>query len=199
MRDFLPRISSSIRPLPRKRRGGFSLIEVALAIAVVAVALLAVIGLLPAGMSLYSQSAMTSASAQIFERVFADARQADFSKLVYPASPQPELVIPQTFREPKLRYFDAQGDEIIPAGMTLSNEENAKVIYHVNTRILTNATLPVNSNARYLATVTVEIVENPGNRPLSFSGAADRKDLFDLNSIKGMKMKALSMQIAKND
>ena len=199
MKDFLPEIPSSAlrRPVTQQRKG-FSLIEVAIAISVVAFALVAIIGLLPAGMSIYSQSSMTSASTQIFEKVLADARQTDFNQIVYQGGSPPNAPVTTAtvFHQPKLRYFDHLGEEIVPTGTTLSNEEVAKVVYHVNTRIVTNAYLPTDKNpyvGQYLATLTVQVMSNPGNRPLSY----DAESMFV--PVPGLQLKTLSVQLAKND
>jgi uncharacterized protein (TIGR02598 family) len=200
MKAVLPRQINSFRD---RRAGfirqGFSLIEVALAIAVIAIAMVTLIGLIPAGMSVFQKANATSAATQIFEKVLADARQTDFSKLVYPDARQSDTpaIEGRVFREPKLRYFDADGEEIVPkSGAQPSAEELEKIIYHVSTRIVTNARVPSdqpNHVSQYLATLTVQIAANPGNLPLSFDG-----DQF-LVPLRGMQIRTLSAQLAKND
>ncbi len=187
------------RPCANRSRGGFSLIEVVMAIGVVAFALVAIIGLLPAGMSVYRNAAANSAATQIFEKVLADARQTDFSVLIYQGAGQPNSAATsgRAFREPKLRYFDEAGEEVVPrSGGALSAEEQAKVIYHVNTRIVTNTKVPADKAGhvgQYLATLTVQIANNPSNRALAFDG----EHLFVPGP--GLQIKTLSSQIAKND
>jgi uncharacterized protein (TIGR02598 family) len=167
-----------------------------MAIAVIAVAFVALLGLLPAGMSAYRSAAATSAATQIFEKVLADARQTDFSKLVYPGVGQPAKPVSaaNTFREPHLRYFDQDGEEVVPksAGAP-SADEVAKIVYHANTRIVTNSKVPEGHLGLYLATLTVQIATNPGNLPLSFDG----DQLFV--PTPGIQIRTFSVQLAKND
>jgi uncharacterized protein (TIGR02598 family) len=190
-----------MRPLlrSRQRTAGFSLIEVTISLAVVAFALVAIIGLLPAGVGLSTKASMNSACTQIFERLVSDARQTDFSKLVYPTLKQGTQPVNTgtAFRLPKLRYFDDQGTEVIPDNPTaLSDGEKVKIVYWVNTRILTNASVPadkVNYVGQFLATVTFQVAHNPGNRDLNFT-----TDGYIVN-IPGMEIRSMSIQVAKND
>jgi uncharacterized protein (TIGR02598 family) len=198
MKPIFPEPIKSFRRRP-VRRGGFSLIEVTMAIAVIAIAMVALIGLLPAGMSVYQKATATSAATQIFEKVLADARQTDFSVLVYPDTPQADTPASagKIFREPRLRYFDGDGEEIVPQSSGApSAAELAKIVYHVNTRIVTNSAVPSdqpNHVSQYLATLTVQIATNPGNRALSFDG----EQLFA--PANGVQIRTFSAQLAKND
>src|SRR5687768_10397671 len=160
-----------ISPNPPRRfvrnlspRRGFSLVEVVLAVGVVAFAFVAILGLIPAGLTQFRQAMDTSVCAQIAQRVIMDAQQTDFETLVDgkdPASKQTNM----TFRGAKigqseLRYFDEQGDEIVPkTGTTLSAAEKVPIVYHVNTRIRPQTTLPRKSgfDSPDIATVTVQV------------------------------------------
>lgn len=181
------------------RSKGFSLVEVTIALAIVAFSLVTIIGLLPAGVTMSNRAGLNSAAAVIFEHVVGDARQTDYSKLVFPSSGQPNAPVTTgvSFRIPALRYFDNQGAEVIPANpLSLTDEEKGKVVYHVNTRILTNTTVPSDklpSVGQYLATVTFQIANNPGNLPLNFT--VDGL----IVPVPGMDIRSLSIQVAKND
>ena len=184
------------------------MVEVALALGIMAFAFVAIFSLLPAGMGVFRDSMNSSVSAQILQKVLADARLTDFSQLVYPDGSQPATPQGIMFRAPsanapELRYFDDQGDEIVPSSPAarqnpdaLTAAEKNKVIYHVNTRILTNAVLPAGTSstaAQYLATVTVQIAVNPANRVLTFG--SDK--LFA--AAPGIAVETFSAQLAKND
>lgn len=155
LEHFIP---SFRRPNARKR-SAFSLVEVTLAIGVMAFALLAIFGLLPTGMGVFRQALDTSVSSQIIQRVLNDARETDFAYLIQDASNQ-TITAPTGVKA--VRYFDDQGNELsVPAG----------AIYQVNTRIMPQTTLPTtdpnalaNTN---LATVTVQVANNPGNQLLA--------------------------------
>jgi len=182
-----------------RRSKGFSLVEVTIALAIVAFSLVAIIGLLPAGVTMSGRAGLNSAAAVIFEKVVGDARQTDYSKLVFPGAGQPNIpvTIGTSFRIPALRYFDNQGAEVIPANpLALTDEEKAKVVYQVNTRILTNTTVPSDRSpfvGQYLATVTFQIAQNPGDLPLNFTTDGL------MVPIPGMDVRSLSIQVAKND
>jgi uncharacterized protein (TIGR02598 family) len=195
----LPQPPNMQLPLPQRRAAGFSLIEVTISLAVVAFALIAIIGLLPAGVGVSTRASMNSAATQIFERMVGDARQTDFSKLIYPSAPQSTdpVTIGKAFRLPNLRYFNDQGTEVVPDNpASLTPEEKAKIVYHVNTRVLTNASLPTDKFGyvgQFLATVTFEIAYNPGNRDLTFT-----PDGY-IQRLPNMEIRTLSIQVAKND
>ena len=163
----------------RTREDGFSLVEVALAVGIAGFALVSLLGLLPVGLHTFRSAMDTSVCAQIAQRVFNDAQQADFSVLIdegVSAAQQPGF----TFRAPgrvtgadgekmRLRFFDEQGVEVVPEKAEgLSEEERARIIYYVNVRIMPQSVLPRADRelAPDLATVTVEIANNPGNREI---------------------------------
>jgi uncharacterized protein (TIGR02598 family) len=191
-------------------------VEVVLAVGVVAFAFVAVLGLLPAGMTQFRQAVDTSVCAQIAQRIIMDAQQADFDILTDKVStapngpPTPNL----TFRAPSagagaFRYFDEQGNEVVftTASPSIQELSQRNVIYHVNTRIGVTTDLPVEgvvggSNNPDLATVTVEVVFNPSNRPLAIEpgGAADvnrpRRNLVLVTP--GLNVKTYGAQVGRN-
>src|SRR3954471_21956616 len=86
--------------------GGFSLVEVCLALGIVVVGFVSIIGLLPAGMDAFRASMNTSVGAQLVQRVLNEAQQTDFYTLVGGNPPQTNYeFIP-------LRIYDEQGNEI---------------------------------------------------------------------------------------
>ncbi len=127
---------------PRASRiAGFSLVEVSLALVVVAVALVALLGLLPSGMSNFRTALDAQIAGEIFQRVVADAQQTDFDALVYPEKlipPQSPLerggADSQFYRLP-LRHFDNQGTEVkvlVPDAPT--PDEAKEILYTVRVR-----------------------------------------------------------------
>ncbi len=149
-----------------RKPAGFSLVEVVLAIGVVAFAFVALFGLLPTGLSIFRKATDTSVGAQIFQKIVDDARQTDYLGLVddvdthsvnapgFGLNPNP----PTAFRAPKstaptLRYFDEAGTEIVPDsagsadGSGLSNKQKNAVVYYASTRIMTSTGLPRSSSA----------------------------------------------------
>jgi len=131
---------------------GFSLIEVVMAIGVVAFALVALLGLLPTGLKTFKSTMNTAVGSQIAERVFNDMQVTDWTNLVSTN-----------------RYYDEQGSE-------LSNSNALNCIYWVQVNIVTNSTTGTNSTTFMgntsvnLYTISVLIANNPGHSTTAFSG-----------------------------
>lgn len=157
----------------RRRPAAFSLVEVALALGIVAFALVPVFGLLPIGLASFRKGMDLSVGAQITQRIVDEAQQSDFETLL--------AGHPNAFTEP-VRYFSAQGEELTEQGKMLGSpaEEKFAIIYRVNTQITPSTALPGPAAAGggtapatsgvpnpNIATVTVQVANNPGNRSMS--------------------------------
>lgn len=125
---------------PRKRAAAFSLVETTLAIGVVAFALVAMLGMVPVGLSSFREAMDASTSSRILQRVSSELRQGTN------VSPQQPML-----------YFDEQGDETTAAGA-----DGRKALYYVNTLVKPATGLPGGGSSS-LTTVTVEVVKNPRN------------------------------------
>src|SRR5437762_170092 len=109
---------------------GFSLIEVTLAIAVLATVVVGMMALLPTGMGRFQAAMDTTLSSQIAQRVITDAEQAEFDKL----TAKTEAGNSDFYVLPK-RYFDSDGTEIVPkTANALTDPEKARVVYVVRVR-----------------------------------------------------------------
>jgi len=135
-------------------KAAFSLIEVALALGVVAVAFVPVAGLLPLGLQSYHQANDNSMQAEIFQRIVNELQQTDFGSLTSSSNPPP------------YRYFDYQGNEV-----TASEQ----YIYQVNTRISSTTNLPEGAqpavNNPNLAIATIQVADNPGHAVMTQQSA----------------------------
>ena len=131
-------------PLPHlrvSRFSGFSLVEISLALAIIAVALVALIGLLPSGLNNFRAAMDSQTAGEIFQRVVADAQGTDFDALVYPEKlnpPQSPLerggTGAQFYRLP-LRHFDNQGTEVKTVNPDAPTATEAKdILYTVRVR-----------------------------------------------------------------
>lgn len=145
----------------RHRRGAltrraFSLVEVTIAIGIVAFAFVALVGVLPVGLQTFRRAVDASVGAQITQRIINDIQQTDFDVLM-DGHTSPFLAAP--------RYFDDQGSEVTAP---------SAAVYHVKTWVKPSTDLPGNpstaSNGK-LATVTIQIVNNPGNRAIATDSA----------------------------
>jgi len=137
------------------RSAGFSLVEVLMAIGIVAFAYIAMIGLLPAGMTSFNKAIDNSLGSQIMQRIATEAQQTDFDTLT--GSSGGTTVT--------LRYFDAQGNELI---------KMAGSLYTAEVTVLAPTTLPSTNipGSPSLATVTIRLAHNPGENPMPFDPTA---------------------------
>lgn len=162
----------------------FSLVEVTLAIGIVGSAVVVVVGLFSPGMSTFRQAMNTSVGGQIAQQLISEAQQTDFDVLTTAA------VAPGTngtFNKPD-RYFDEQGVEIVPVTPGApAADEKSKIIYWVRTRVtpataLPKKVTPVPDNAN-LATVIVQIANNPSNQPLAQETGAQDESKYPLRNL----------------
>ena len=159
---------------PQGKAAGFTLIEVAIAVGILAVALVALLGLMPAGMTNFRKAMDTSTTAQIAQRILLDMQQADFDQVVDAANDDGQQSASYTFTAPlrnskQFRFFDEQGVELITSdGITLKTAQKTALVYQVLVRIMPTASEPVDANAvkGAVALVTVQVARNPANRTL---------------------------------
>ncbi len=81
---------------PSAGHSGFSLVEVAVAIAIFAIALVALLGLLPQGMSNFRKAMDTTITAQIAQRIMHDLQQSQFNEVIDLTNLPQETVPPVT-------------------------------------------------------------------------------------------------------
>jgi uncharacterized protein (TIGR02598 family) len=182
------------------RRAGFSLVEVTLAIGVVAFAFVALFALLPGGMTTFRRTIELGVCSQIAQQVISDLQQTEFARLVGSGT-----VVSnggQSFRWPamgdsRLRYFDEAGNEVLVSPEAarnpdqLSPAQKMKISYWVNARVMPNAPMPGSKGkVRYAedtALVTVQVAFNPSGQAISFyadsggasgGGGVGRSNLF---------------------
>jgi uncharacterized protein (TIGR02598 family) len=152
MDNLTPCIHSFKRSRESSQRA-FSLIEIVIAIGIIAVAVIPLVGLLPSGLGTFRQSIETSVGSQIAQKVINDAQQTNYDLLTAAAGAENNTsgATFTTIIKP-LRYFDADGMELT----TLSGS-----IYQVNT-VVNPTTLPGLNTPNYdLATVIVQVAHNP--------------------------------------
>ena len=126
---------------------GFSLVEVALAIGIVAVVFVALFGMLSPGLNIHRQAVDNSVGSQIVQSLFNEAQQTDFPVLILAKS--------------TTRYFDNQGNEV---GIT-DSQYTAEISVLPATRVPAADDRTTDS----LATVTIKLANNPGHIPDPFA------------------------------
>lgn len=196
------------RPSVHTRLAGFSLVEVALAIAVVSVALVSILSLMSTGLGNYRKVMDTTICSQIAQRIVSDAQQTDFKVLTDDANVTPKEKADPNFSfrapskaNPAFRYFNEQGNEIIPkAEGKLSAKEYLAVAYVVNTRIIPRALMPRTdgkTTGGEMAQVTVEIACNPSGVEMSVEKSGDRENL--LKNKNNMTIFTYSALVGRNE
>jgi len=133
-----------------RRSRGFSLIEVTIAIGIVAFAFVALLGMLPVGLRTFTDSIDATVEAQIAQRLFGEAQQIKFSDLSTLADSG--------------RYYDAEGTE---TGDDLGPPAEG-FVYHA----VVNSPLTDTLNNPYRLTITVEIAKNRTVQDLRSSAPA---------------------------
>lgn len=124
-------------PSPKR---AFSLIEVAMALGIVAFAFTALLGMLPVGLGLFRNATDTSVATRIVQKVSGDLQQADFETI--------------TSADGQILHFDEQGT-------ILSSASGA--IYWARVSIFPSVQLPGNSRAGTgdLTRVVIQVAHNP--------------------------------------
>ena len=136
----------------RKRPGGFTLIETALALGIVAFALVPIVGLLPIGLSLSRSASDLTISAQIAQRLKGMIAQSNFSDISAPGS----TLTANYF------YFDGEGQPIttVVAGGAPANSVYTAGIFPVAGG---NAQASLATNDSNLI-FDIMVVNDPGRR-----------------------------------
>ncbi len=92
------------RSLISWKRKGFSLVEVVLALGIVAISVIAVIGLMPVGLNAFQEANRANIEAEIVAQLARQIEAASFAKL------RSEFATPQTY------YYDFEGRELFASG-----------------------------------------------------------------------------------
>lgn len=208
-----------LRP-PRLSKSGFSLVEIALAIGIIAFAFVALMSLMPAGLTTFRRALDITICTQIAQKIVAEAQQQDFDVLTnarrLPAfNPGQEYafrsVKPGT-DEVAIRYFDEQGNEVVPLKPELTPEERLRIVYWVNMRIVPRVVLPTGkegfpADAKVgvmgnLAHLTVQVARNPTGveLPLNAGNANDGRNPERLlwKSRPGIEIFTYSAYVGRN-
>lgn len=140
-------------------RGGFSLVEIVLAMGIMAFGLIPLLALMPIGLTVHRQAIESTVSSQIVARVTHAAQQAEYSNL-------PDSSNPLTY------CFDDQGN-LLASGSNanlFSTCTDSKRLYDVRATVNKLAPLPASSgaagtstaNSPSLARIQIDIASNPG-------------------------------------
>ncbi len=168
-----------------KRETGFSLVEVTLALAIVAITLVALLGLLSPGLSNFRAAIDTQIAGEIFQRVAADAQETDFDTLIQSGTATEKGGTGRLFYRLPLRHFDNEGTEVKVANADKPTSGEARtIVYTVRVRgslpgdpdpakhtSSYGTSLPAAAGSRFnprdLSFLTVQIAGTGGTRALA--------------------------------
>jgi len=140
-----------------KTQAAFSLVEVTLAIGIVAIGIIPIFGLIPTGLNTFHKAIDTSVGSQIAQRLINEAQQTDFTTLTGANSGR---FVQTSSNSSTLRYFDEQGTE-------LTGASTSSAIYRTQVVVVPNTPPPGTQASNVnLATVTVQVANNPRDAQL---------------------------------
>lgn len=139
-----------------KHQQGFSLPEVTIAVAIAALGIISILGLMPQGLEMSRKTGQISAHRQIVEQIIRDLDQTDWANL-----PGASVVV--------TKYFDDQGLELATASAPTMSYIVKYNIAATNPKLPSLANAPPAAEA-YLKNVTIKIATTV-NSNFDFSNA----------------------------
>lgn len=143
------------------RQHGFSLVEVTIAMGIVATVLIALLALLPYGMDNVREAKSTQVQARIANEIIGELQVADWGA-------QPAYQRLKAW-DGLIRRYDAEGSLIEDT----QDKDKSDTIYKVRIEVPTAKSVPLpgqsgNEYGRYLRRVTIKIAYAPGDREVNF-------------------------------
>jgi uncharacterized protein (TIGR02598 family) len=183
----------SVCPSPgspcKRKQGGFSLIEVTLAIAIVAFAFIALIGLLPAGMAVFNQTMDSTNEMRISSDLTALLQATEYNKL-----PTNQEIVNNIF------YFDVDGG-LLDTEMKEVEQFKDERIYaariFVDRQNVPASTLNTYYDRNAVALKTLVIVGR--NNPTVVKLLKEIETLDDIHKLPRQKVRVLPLVITKTD
>lgn len=148
------------RKLCRTDQGGFSLVEVALAVAIAALAIITLLGLLPQGLEISRKTSIATANSAILEQII---RGIDNAKWV--SMP--------TSGNPVRKYYTDQGIEVESGSSEISFV--AEIEYQDTTTLPLPVSSSSSSSSNYLRRVIVKVATSSDT---SFKFGADNQSTY---------------------
>jgi uncharacterized protein (TIGR02598 family) len=166
----------------RKGRAGFSLVEVTLAIGIIAFAFVGLFALLPAGLTTFRQAMDTSVGAQIAQRIAGELQETDYATLLKNCTPPLTNFLDSDEQVGLLprRYFDDQGNEVpVKNPASVTDVERLKILYEVIVRVSRARRVPASMpggrsgrlGSKNLTTLTIQVANNPRGVELPLNSA----------------------------
>lgn len=153
---------------------GFSLIEVIVAMGIVATVMVGLIGIMPAGVESLHDASTTTIQSRIVQELISDAQQSDWSDNPAPVGTVPNPKLSSLLGISNKRIYDAQGTLIANTG-TAGTTASYATMMELDT---TNSGKPVILNYAkgysHLKKVIIYVEYTPGGRqPMFAAGMSD--------------------------
>ena len=140
--------------LKRRETSGFSLVEIVVAVGIVATVMVALLGMIPTGLNTVNEAADTMAEIRIAQQILGEVQMAAWEDLDQWDS--------------KPFYYDAEGNK-------LDTQEGNKVRYTCRVEIEDRVLLPPDQENRYIKRVVVKVSSKRGGT-IDFSENAPPKE-----------------------
>ena len=153
----------------RRSESGFSLVEIVVAVGIVATVMVALLGMIPTGLNTVNEAADTMAEIRIAQQILGEVQMAEWEEVDdWDAKPY---------------YYDAEGNK-------LDSQEPGKVRYTCRVEIEDGFALPLADESRYVKRIVVKVSSKRGGS-IDFSENAPRKEY---RSFAGLSVKTESDQ-----
>ena len=148
----------------QRKKLGFSLIEICVAVGIVATVMVALLGMIPTGLNTVNEAADTMAEIRIAQQVIGEMQMADWEDI--------------DSWDSKPYYYDIEGNK-------LDSPEDGLVKYTCRVEIRNDVSLPlVDQENRYLKNITVKVASKQGN--IDFSDNAPKKEYRQFSGLSVM-------------
>jgi uncharacterized protein (TIGR02598 family) len=160
---------------------GFSLVEVMIAVGIVASVMLGLVGVMPVGLRAIQDAQHNSVKSRIVQEIISDIQAADWASAAESAAAgklrgdflqlQDDLLGRQN-----IRYYNAQGSRVLPQQTRAGNEPPQPIVYAALAEVTPGTgdnpllmTSDVNNAYKFLKIVNIFVEHTPGGRAPTFS------------------------------
>lgn len=156
-------MKTTLRRKPRKTFG-FSLVEIVVAVGIVATVMVALVGMIPTGLNTVNEAAHTMAEIRIAQQILGEVQLTEWKEIDKWEAEGPY-------------YYDLEGNK-------LDGDDVSKTVYTCQVEVEEAAPLPQAEANEYLKRVTVKVSNKRGAK-VNFSDTAPRKEYrqFSGNSV----------------
>ena len=160
---------------PSTASRGFSLIEVIVAMGIVATVMVGLIGIMPAGVESLHDAATTAIQSRIVQELISDAQQSDWNNAAPPPNVAAQPKLDDLIGMANVRRYDAQGALITTANSVATTSSYATLMEYADTEQYHKAkVLNYTKGYTHLRRVAIYVEFTPGGRAPLFKNAPAR-------------------------